>query len=145
MKTLTAALAVVLLASGCASDARLRAADRLTLYRQHAGEPVQSFRYVGSINGWTPLGDSALAVWTRPSQAYLLTLNGSCPDLEFATAISVTSQFRTVYARFDRVIPQSSVGFTIPCPIHEIRPLDMAAIREAQREMRSEVREAPRE
>ena len=51
---------------------------------------------------------SAVAIWTRPNEAYLLTLNGYCPDLEFATAISLTHQFRTVYARFDRVVPLGS-------------------------------------
>jgi hypothetical protein len=145
MKPVFAVLAAALVLSGCATDARLRDADRLALYRQHAGEPVPSFRYSLSINGWTSLGDSALAIWTRPNQAYLLTLSGTCPDLDFATAISLTHQFRTVHARFDRVVPLGSTGMTIPCQIREIRPLDVAAIKEAQREMRADVREAPRE
>jgi hypothetical protein len=33
-------------------------------------------QFFGSLNGWTELGDSALAVWTRPSEAYLLELRG---------------------------------------------------------------------
>jgi hypothetical protein len=145
MKPVFAVLAAALMLSGCATDARLRDADRLALYRQHAGEPVASFRYFTSISGWTPLGDSALAVWTRPNEAYLLTLSGSCTDLQFAMGISLTHQFRTVYARFDRVVPLGTTSMTIPCPIREIRPLDVAAIKEAQREMREDVREAPRE
>lgn len=145
MKPVFAALAAAAMLAGCATDARMRNADRLALYQQHAGEPVQSFRYVTTISGWTPLGDSAVAIWTRPNQAYLLTLSGPCPELTFAHAISLTHQFRTVYARFDRVIPLGSTGITIPCQIREIRPLDIAAIKEAQREMRADVRETPRE
>jgi hypothetical protein len=145
MKPLIAVLAAVVMLSGCATNARMRDADRLALYRQHAGAPVPSFRYLGPISGWTPLGDSALAIWTRPNQAYLLDLSGSCPELDFALAISLTHQFRTVHARFDRVVPQGSTGMTIPCPIREIRPLDVTAIRQAQREMREDVRETPRE
>jgi hypothetical protein len=146
MKPVFAGLAAALMLSGCATNARLHDADRLALYQQHAGEPVPSFRYFTSISGWTPLGDSALAVWARPNEAYLLTLNGSCTDLQFAMGISLTHQFRTVYARFDRVVPHGSTSTTmIPCPIREIRPLDIAAIKEAQREMREDVREASRE
>jgi hypothetical protein len=143
-----AGLVVAIAASGCATDRALRDEQRRALYLQHAGAPVPSFRYIGSINGWTPLGDDMLAVWTRPSEAVLLTLNGPCQELEFATAISLTSQFRTVYAKFDRVVPVSAGGIpniVIPCPIREIRPLDVRALRDAQREMRTDVREAPRD
>lgn len=145
MKAVFAVLAAALMLSGCATDARLRDAERLALYQQHAGEPVDRFRYFTSISGWTPLGDSALAVWTRPSEAWLLSLNGSCSDLQFATAISLTHQSRTVFARFDRVVPLGTTSRSIPCPIREIRPLDVATLREAQRDLRSDVREAPRE
>ncbi|GHA76022.1 DUF6491 family protein [Cognatilysobacter bugurensis] len=142
------ALMATLSAAGCATDSRLREGERKALYLQHAGAPVPSFRHIGSINGWTPLGDDMLAIWTRPSEAVLLTLNGPCPELDFATAISLTSQFRTVYAKFDRVVPIGSIGsasIVIPCPIREIRPLDVRALRDAQREMRKDVREAPRD
>jgi hypothetical protein len=140
-----AALFATLAMAGCATDARLRDSERRALYLQHAGAPMPSFRYFGSINGWTPLGDDMLAIWTRPSEAVLLTLEGSCPDLEWATAISLTSQFRTVYAKFDRVVPLGSNTGAFPCPIREIRPLDVRALRDAQREMRTDVREAPRD
>ena len=145
MKTLLCALLAMLSLGACASDRGLRDAERLSLYRAHAGEPVGSFRYTGSLNGWTPLGDSALAVWTRPRQAYLLTLNGSCPDLDFAPAISITHQFHTVYAKFDKVVALNRGSLTIPCHIREIRPLDVAAIKDAEREMRADARVSERE
>ena len=35
---------------------------------RHTGAPVPSMQYFGSLNGWTELGDSALAVWTSPTR-----------------------------------------------------------------------------
>lgn len=128
---LAAALAVVLLA-GCATS-RVSDEDRYALHASHAGEAVDHFRYLGRINGWTPLGDSALAVWTRPGEAWLLDLSGPCQDLQYTPAIGLTSTMNRVDARFDRVLVRSRSSINIPCHIRQIRPLDVKAIREAQR------------
>ena len=137
MKRLLSTLISTVLLAACASGGGMRDVERLALYRTHAGAPVDSFRYFGRLDGWTPLGDSALAVWTRPNQAYLLSLNGTCTDLDFASAITITHQFSTVYARFDKVVPLNRGNIAIPCHIREIRPLDVAAIKDAEREMRN--------
>src|SRR3546814_21028870 len=83
MKTFTAlaSLLLAVTASACASTG-MSDADKLATYRAPAGAPVDSFRYFGSINGWTSLGDSAVAVWTRPSEAWLLDLTAPVPDHE---------------------------------------------------------------
>lgn len=145
MKVFASVLFAGFVLAGCATGPSLGDAEKRALYRQHAGEPIESFRYFTSISGWTPLGDSAVAIWPRPNEAYLLSLDGPCTDLEFANAISLSSQMRTVYAKFDRVVPATSTGSHFGCPIREIRPLDVNALRDAQREMRAEVREVPRE
>ena len=88
-KMLVAAMLAATLA-GCATTGKLSSDERLQLYRSHAGAPVNSFKYFGSLNGWTELGDSALAVWTRPNEAWLLNLGGPCMDLSYAPAITVT-------------------------------------------------------
>ena len=62
---LAAALTATVL-TGCATDAGLREEQRLALYREHAGAPVSSFQYFGRLNGWTPLGDRALAERAGP-------------------------------------------------------------------------------
>ena len=49
-------------------------------------------------------GDEALAVWTRPNEAWLLDLSGPCPDLEFTHAIGLTDNLGMVHARFDKVL-----------------------------------------
>src|SRR5690606_41287789 len=98
------ALAASLALAACASDSGLRTEEKRALYQSHAGEPVSSFRYFGSINGWTPLGDSALVVWTRPSEACLLDLQGPCHGLAPSPARGLTSQMRGVHARCDSLL-----------------------------------------
>jgi len=121
----------------------MRDSERLALYEANAGAPVSSAPYFGSLNGWTPLGDGAIALWTRPSQAYLVRFVGTCPDIEFANAIRVTSQGGRVYARFDDVVPiDGSPLQSIPCRIGELRPLDIKAIRATERGMREARAEA---
>lgn len=135
--SLAAAALLPLLAAGCATNG-LTDAQELALYRAHAGEPVKSFTFFGSLNGWAPLGDSALAVWTRPGQAFLLELPGRCIDLDTAPAITVTSQGSRVYARFDDVLVLGGLHntFRMPCRIDTIRPLDVKALRQAQKQLR---------
>ena len=123
---------------GCATDAGLRDEQKLALYRTHAGPSVPSFQYFGSINGWTPLGDSAVAIWTRPNQAYLLELFGPCSDLEFTPVIGVTNNMGRTYARFDKVIARNRGSIDIPCNIKEIRPLDVKAVKQAEKVARDQ-------
>ena len=138
MKTIPRFLAVLfaaLVLGACASGPGMGDAERLELYRARAGEPVNSFSLFGRINGWTPLGNSALVVWPRPSQAFLLELGGHCHDLPFAHSIGLTSNVNRVHARFDRVLVRGS-GMHMPCIIREIRPLDVQSLRDAQQEIR---------
>ena len=137
MKKLITALAMAL-ALGACSTTRLSDSETLALYKAHAGEPVRDFQYFGQINGWTPLGDSALAVWTRPSQAYLLELYGPCTDLDFAPAISLSNMMSRVSARFDSVTVHGggTNSMKIPCRIDTIRPLDVKALKQAQKNLR---------
>ena len=136
MKTAIATLAMGLVLAGCASG-RLTSAERLDLYRAHAGPPQNSMQYFGSLNGWTELGDSALAVWTRPSEAYLLELRGPCYGLSYATAIGLTSQMGQVSSRFDKVLGRDPTsGPSVPCFIGSIRKLDVKALRASEKELR---------
>lgn len=145
-RSITATLAALLLAA-CASTG-MGDSQRLALYESHAGEPVTSFRFFGRLHSWTALGDSALAVWTRPREAWLLDLSGTCPDLAYSHSISITSNMNTVHVNFDKVRPLGGTpSMNIPCHIRQIRPLDVTAIRQAERDMREggEVVDEPRE
>lgn len=135
--------ALVFALSACATD-RMSEDERLALYRAHAAAPVKSFRYLNRIDGWTPLGHSAVAIWTRPNEAYLLEVDGPCTELEFAQAISLTSQFGIVHSRFDKVIPLTGAGGPepVPCHIRQIRPLDVKALKSAEKDIRRQRTEA---
>ncbi len=137
MKSLIAVAAVSLTLAACSSTGRLSTADKLELYRAHAGAPQQDLQYFGSLNGWTELGDSALAVWTRPSEAYLLELRGPCEGLAYAPAIGLTSQMGRVSSRFDKVLVRDTTGGPrLPCFISSIRKLDVPALRASEKERR---------
>jgi hypothetical protein len=138
MKSSLAILALLATTLVACATTGLSDTDKIALYRAHAGEPVKSFRYFGQINGWTPLGDRAIAVWTKPTEAWLLDLSGPCPDIEYTPTIGVTSQFNQVNARFDKVIARGRGSMEIPCQISEIRPLDVKAIRSAEKTARDQ-------
>ena len=127
---------IVAALAGCASN-RISDDERLALYRAHAGAPVRDFQYFGSLNGWSNLGDSALAVWTKPGTAYLLELAGPCNDLDYAPAISITNMMGRVSSKFDDVIvlggPRS---IRMPCRIDTIRPLDVKALKVSEQKLR---------
>ncbi len=137
MKRSIALLLMSTALAGCATTG-LNEEERLALHRAHAGPPVKDFNYFDSLNGWSPLGDEALTVWTRPNRAYLLELSGPCPDLDFAPAISITNMMGRVSARFDKVIVHGrSTPMQFPCRIKEIRPLDVQALKQAENELRT--------
>jgi hypothetical protein len=126
------------LALGACASTGLGDDEKLEIYRTHAGAPVDSFQYFGSINGWTPLGDSAIAIWTRPSQAYLLDLYGPCSDIEYTPVISISNRMGRVYSRFDKVMVRNRGSIDMPCNIKQIRPLDVKAIKQAEKVARDQ-------
>jgi len=140
MKTITLALSALLALSACATGggygtmANARADGKLALYRGHAGPPVARIPFSSSIDNWTYLGPTTVAVWTRPSEAWLLELDAPCRDLQYAHAIGFESRGPQIAAGFDSVVVMSRAAAPyIPCRIRTIQPLDVAAIRVAER------------
>lgn len=130
-------LPAVVALSACATGAAQRDAERLALYRSHAGDPVDSIRFFDSSNGWTPLGDGAFALWTAPSKAWLVQLYPPCNELDYADRIAFRDPMGRLSAKFDRVMVANHGLMPISCTIEEIRPLDVKAIRTAERDMRA--------
>ena len=122
-------LTSAVLAACAGQSSRERDAEAYELYRDFAGAPVNEFTYLGKYNGWRALGRNVLAIQTGLSEAYLITVQGPCTDLQFAETIGLTSTVNTVHRGVDSVL----VGRD-RCPISEIRPVDYAALRKAQRE-----------
>ena len=119
------------LLAGCATGPKLD-------YTDYAGEPVKSF-YMNNFDGWSTVSKDQLVVWTGLNKAYLITINGYCPDLQFANAIAVTSTGNTV-DKFEKVI----VGRD-RCFIKEIRPLDTKQMKSDRKLLREQMKkpEAP--
>ena len=125
-KSLVVSALVAALLAGCATGPKLN-------YAEYAGEPVKSF-YLGNFDGWNAVSRDQLVVWSGFNKAYLLTLTGYCPDLEFAHAIAITSTGNTV-DKFEKVI----VGRD-RCLIKEIRPLDTKQIKEDRKLLREQMK-----
>lgn len=133
----TLLLATLLLMTACAEQPRMTPSERLEFYRAHAGEPVSSFRFTGRLWGWRALGDSALSVWPRSNEGYLIELAGRCQDLSFAHAIGLTSRAGRV-SGFDRVIvhrPTTGSPNRAGCNIRTIRPINTQTVKETKSDM----------
>lgn len=139
MKLIFLSVVVAVLLSACATTATLSDHQRLDIHRAHAGAPVNSFHNLGTLYNWTPLGDSALAVWTRRNQAYLLELGGRCPGLEYGRTISFSGQGGAVYAGMDSVVILDRGTTNFPCRIAEILPLDIKALKKDEDAARDKV------
>jgi len=113
------------------SGMRQRENETQTLqrYLDYAGAPVESFSYLGRFGSWRSLGRDKLVIWTGVNNAYLLTVQQPCRDLEFANRIGLTSQTGAVYRGFDSV----KVGRHETCRITEIRPVNYKDLKAAQK------------
>ena len=93
--------------------------------RRQPGPDQRSFRFYNDLWSWEPLGRDLLVVYTRPNQAWLLTVGG-CTDLEFTNAIGLTSNMHEVSVGFDKVL---TGRHDFPCTITRIRPVDVAHLK----------------
>ena len=138
---IAAAMAAALAACSSVPYAQ-RQQQRQAAYAAAAGAPVTSFHFF-NLWSWEPLSDSELVVYTRPSQAWLLDLDGTCQNLEFTHAIGLTSSTGEVSARFDKVLTGRRY---MPCTIMRIRPVNVKQLKvaqEAQRKINAEPRQQP--
>lgn len=118
--------------SACASY-RLSDTERLALYESHAGAPVEKINYTTPI-GWDRVDDQHVALDLRPGERWLLTLSGPCLRLgNGASSLRLAPLAGMVLSRFDRV---EVSGSQIGCRIEEIRPVDLPALRAAEKTLR---------
>lgn len=117
----------LLAAFACAAahaDTREVAQKHLEEYTPYLKAPVDDFHF-WSFDHWQPLGPTHVAVWVSINEAYLLTVEDGCPNLEWAKDIGVTSQApHVVSRRFD------SLTFDHErCRITKIEPIDYARMK----------------
>lgn len=108
----------------CAKLPEMSSEEKLALYSRYAGEPVKSVRVVAPrFAGWTPISDTAAALWVKRDEAYLLRFYGYCENMKYTGAIGVTSRMGRVFAKLDHVVGPGIRS----CRIDEIRKLDLSA------------------
>jgi hypothetical protein len=141
MKTLTAFIFAAVLASGCATTGnggieRTNGERLLDKYEPYVGEPVNSFTALRQ-DSWQPISRTQLVLWTSINDAYLLTVDNTCPELQFAQTVGVTSTTSSI-STLDSVLVRGH-----RCPIRQIQPIDIRRMkadrnaREAEEERRS--------
>jgi hypothetical protein len=137
LKKLLIALIASQLVVACASSPQMTREERIEWYRANAGEPVRSFFYSGHLRGWTALDERSIALWTRSNEAFLLEFFPRCPDLAFASTITVSHQIGRVNAGVDSVTVRRASGGIggVRCRIETIRPIDTRVVKEAQRDL----------
>ncbi len=132
MKNVVVLLLTILLTAACAGGPSRRTDDDAIAYLDYAGEPIRGFTSF-RLQNWQPLSRNQLILWNGINEAYLVTVWNSCPDLQFAHSIHVSSTGSEI-TTFDHV----NVGRD-RCQISEIRPVDvrqMKADRAADRASR---------
>jgi Family of unknown function (DUF6491) len=123
-------LSAAMIIAGCASTlSKLSGPDANLNYAEYAGEPVSSF-WMSSVHGWAAVSGTEIFVRSSHDKAYLVTVAGYCPNLQFATTIGFTSAADQV-DRFSKVIFGDE-----RCLIQQIRSVDMARLNADRRALR---------
>jgi hypothetical protein len=124
MKSHLAIAAALLVAVGAQAQTRDRQQEGLEAYLPYAGKPVDRFQF-WKLTQWELVGTNKVVVWPRLNEAFLLTVDEPCRELEWAKSIALTSSTNTVNRGFDSVIASGQ-----KCRINEIRPIDYKQYRQ---------------
>jgi hypothetical protein len=113
-------------ASADTHDHQLEVLARFTKY---AGAPVEQFHMVDVFQTQI-VGDRNVVVWPLINEAFLITVEKPCVNLEWAKGFGLTQETSmTVTKRFDFIEFGSQ-----KCKITEIRPVDYKAMLKADKE-----------
>lgn len=111
-------IALTLVASAGA-DTRETQQKNLERFEKYTGAPIDQFQF-WTLYKWQLVGPTKVVVWSTINDAFLVTVEEPCPDLEWANTISLTSkQSHFVSRKFDFV--KFGRG---QCQIKEIQPID---------------------
>ena len=116
--------ALVIAAGTVQADTRATMQETLDHYSPYLGEPVQGFTF-WSLHRWKLAGPEKVIVWPTVKDAWLVTVEKPCPQLEWERGIGFGSQqSHQVQVRIDHL----EVG-NQRCRIEEIRPIDLEAMK----------------
>ncbi len=111
-------------------------AQRKAFVSQFAGVEKSSVPFTRSYD-FEPLGDDALLLWESSSRAYLLGVDNFCRNLTWAHAIQIDNKGSSINAKFDSIkVLSSDNRFNDKCRILDIRPVDVKAMKAAEKAKR---------
>lgn len=120
---ITIAIVALCAALPAHADTAAYMAQQLARYQKYAQAPVERFPMV-SLWQWQVVGKEKVVVWTGISTAYLVTLEKSCVNLDWARGIGITQNTSMhVDAKFDSIVFDHQ-----RCRISQIQPLDYKAL-----------------
>lgn len=109
----------LLLVGGAQADTPETQQKNLERFTPYLQKPVDQFNF-WSMYKWQLVGPDKVVVWTTINDAYLLTVDTPCTELQWTNNVGVTSQAsHTVMRRMDAVIAGKD-----RCRIVEIQPVD---------------------
>jgi hypothetical protein len=115
------------------ADTAAYMAQQLARYQKYAQAPVERFPMV-SLWQWQVVGKHDVVVWTGVGTAYLITVEKSCNNLDWARGIGITQNTSMhVDAKFDSIVFDHQ-----NCRITQIRPLDYKALQHDEKAAGSE-------
>jgi hypothetical protein len=119
-----------------ASERMSKMEQRYAFVTRFAGEPKSSVAFARSYD-FEPLGRHTVLLYESMNRAYLVEIEDFCPDLPTAMAIGVENQTSRLSAKFDAL----RIGGR-SCQILEIRPVDVKAMKAAQKSQREAAKAA---
>ncbi|MEY3360130.1 MAG: hypothetical protein RLZZ537_1516 [Pseudomonadota bacterium] len=136
MLLLVAAIATTAGAQDRKTERLTKMEQRLEFVTRFASEPKSSVPFARSYD-FEPLGRHTLLLYESMNRAYLVEIEDFCPDLPTAMAIGVENKTSTLNAKFDAL----RIGGR-SCRILQIRPVDVKAMKTAQKAEREAAKAA---
>ncbi|MEY2865977.1 MAG: hypothetical protein RIQ43_3 [Pseudomonadota bacterium] len=136
MLLLVAAIATTAGAQDRKTERLTKMEQRLEFVTRFASEPKSSVPFARSYD-FEPLGRHTLLLYESMNRAYLVEIEDFCPDLPTAMAIGVENKTSTLNAKFDAL----RIGGR-SCRIQQIRPVDVKAMKTAQKAEREAAKAA---
>jgi hypothetical protein len=111
-------------------------AQRKAFVSQFTGEAISSVLLTRS-HDFEPLGDDALLLWASRNKAYMLSVDNFCRNLTWAHAIQIDNNGPSTSAKLDSIkVLSNNNAFNDKCRILEIRPVDVKAMKAAEKAKR---------
>jgi hypothetical protein len=136
MLLLGAAMAASAGAQDRQSERLSKMEQRLEFVTRFASAPKSSVPFARSYD-FEPLGRHTLLLYESMNRAYLVEIEDFCPDLPTAMSIGVDNKTSSLSAKFDAL----RIGGR-SCRILEIRPVDVKAMKAAQKAEREAAKAA---